>query len=368
MSEELMKNGAGQNESPKIGRQRVIDMLQNSVVPEIVIHGDEFKMQDGSEGLKFKPDLDVRGALYLLDLAGIDYKQLTIMPKGQSVRGSVMVDTGERNFKGQEPDASVFFDHHAKERNENDRFSSATKIVYDLLIDGNMIPESEKQWLGELVRLITQIDDESYSMNRDELKDYWWRSFYGLHNIISFESLVDLIKDGCKANHVFSEGEANDITVIDKQNQRKTLMELCLKQQDYLDKNIKNIERLSAGRNAQDRRQNLDSHGLKKSEKDLGAVLTNIVTDRDMIPLGFTAVRGFNFDSYVKWWEKTGGFFITSRFDLTPVFKKIKEKFPEAKLIRETMIIYKPKEGEAGVAGREKYNPDEFLKLLRLKD
>jgi len=350
-------------ESFDVKERRVIDMLRNSIVPEIVIHGEKFKLKDGNEGLGFEPDLDIRGALYLLDLAGVDYKKLTVVPKGDSIPGSFMIDTGATNYDGMDSKGSVYADHHGKERDNIGETTSSTEIVYDILVKSGLL--ARDGGLEEIVRFVNQIDNLDYSMSRDDLIESWWRSFYCLHYFISFESLVDLIKDGRKANHVFSEEEARNITVTTKKGEKVLLLDLCLKQKQTLVNSMKYVERISQSRSGRPEDRNLDSRGIRKNGKDLGAVLTNIVEGRNQIPLGFTLARGLGFDSYVSFYEKTGGFFITSRFDLGVIYSRLLEKFPDVKLVRGTMILYQPKDTEKSGTS---VMPDEFFKILKLID
>jgi len=350
------------NEGFNTRRQRVIDMLANSVIPELVVHGELGKEKNGERPLNIELDMDGRGALFLLDLAGIDYNKLTVVPKGESIEGRVNIDTGERQFQGMEKNGSVFFDHHGDERAAYGESSSATKIVYDLLVDGGLL--QQEKYLDNLVGFITDIDNADYPLDYDYFKNYWWRSLYGLQKILPFEKITEIIKNGKDPMEPFTEEEAQPIIVKNHLGKEISLLEAALNQRDFVEKNINEIAFA---------RKNMEREGIKTRERDLGTVLLNIVRkevkpngqkrDVNKIPLGFTATRALGFDSYIIWNKDDGRIFITSRFHLGKVYERLVKKFSEAKLIRGTMII-KPvtKEGE------EIASLDEFLKILQLKD
>ena len=96
---------------------QIAEMLKAGV-DELVIHGDKMKNKEGKEFLALKPDLDSRAAIYLLELAGVNYNKLTFVKKGEWIPGSINIDTGERPGLDFEEDGSVFFDHHGVERAE----------------------------------------------------------------------------------------------------------------------------------------------------------------------------------------------------------------------------------------------------------
>ncbi|MEI8123600.1 MAG: hypothetical protein WCG60_00310, partial [bacterium] len=89
----------------------------DGALEELVVHGQTFNNgKEGGEKLFLKPDLDGRASIFLLEEAGVKYKKLTFVPKGESVVGSINIDTGERDGFVIEDDYTVYFDHHGEKK------------------------------------------------------------------------------------------------------------------------------------------------------------------------------------------------------------------------------------------------------------
>ncbi|HMP67702.1 MAG TPA: hypothetical protein PKA60_03060 [Candidatus Paceibacterota bacterium] len=341
--------------------RRIGKMLQDGV-NEIVIHGENKKDSEGKDILSLRPDLDSRAAIYLMELAKIDYNHLTFVPKGDWVEGSLNIDTGEEDGPLITDNGTVFLDHHGPHRAEKGRATSATEIVYDILLREKFL--KEEKYLNNLVDFVTDIDNADYPLDREYFMKDWWRSLYGLQKAISFESLVNIIKSGKNPREPFSTEEAKSATVEMANKKRANLSEVCDNQRRMVDNSIKGVL---------DARKEMESSGIKNYEPKLfGSVLFNLVKapednakkPKNKILLGFTAARGLGFDSYFLWDEKTGGFFITSKFHLQRVFDIVSKFCPNAKIIRGTMIV---NQVDGLKSDSNRISADELLTELGLK-
>ena len=325
----------------------------------IVVHGETVK-KEGKESLHLKTDLDGRAALYLIELAGIEYPQLTFVKKGESKSEGLHIDTGGRPVFVIESDGTVFFDHHGKERDPKGKSSSATKQIYEKLIEHGLLKKTP--WLDSLVNFVTDIDNANYDLNKRIFENYYSKSLYGLLKVLPFETIVEYIKEGRDPKNPFTEKEIEEKYVQTVHGNIVKLSVLCQEQQNYVNRSTEGI--ISA-------RKDMERIGIKIKTERLGKVLFNIIkttTNKkgkkvtiNKIPLGFTATRAVGFDSYVLWSEKDGGFFVTSKFHLGKTFEAVSKIFPEAKLIRGTMIISL---GEK--SGGQIQKKDEFLKALEM--
>ncbi len=315
------------------GRNKV-----DSLKEDLKVFNPESKKQ-----VKIEPDIDGRAAVFLLEEAGIKYNRLTFVKKGDWVPGGINIDTGEksgilveRNNAGL---PTVFIDHHGQERGAA---HSATRLVYDVLKYEKLLDDSP--WLDSLVKFVDEVDDENYKLDKDFFINGWSQSFYCLYKFLPLETMIEYFKKGASARSPFTDEEFESGTIKTTNGRTKPIKLLCEKQQNSVDMNIREMAKTE---------KEMYKSGIKTFEETfLKKVIVNLYTLKkasdgsmkkiDNIPLGFTAVRALGFDSYVKLNDDSGGFFITSKNTLDGVFKKISEKFPDAKLIRGTMIIRNP--------------------------
>lgn len=348
---DLMQQLRQQREEKKQAEKaEVLEAAKNG----LAIHGEKTKNREGEETLLLRPDLDSRAALYILELAGIEYPQLTFVKKGESVPGGVNIDTGERPDFVIEDDGSVFFDHHGGERADRGASTSAAKIVYEKMVEYGLL--KKEKWLDTLVDFVTGIDNADYPLDRNSLMKDWSKSLYGLHKVLPFETIVDLIKDGRDPAYPFSPQEIMFDSGKTASGKVEKLNDLCAKQQKLVEYSTNEITVA---------RKRMEDAGIKNhGTKYLGDVLLNIVKtavdpdgkkrQKNKIPLGFTATRALGFNSYVLWSDENASFFITSQFHLGKAFDAISKEFPEAKIIRGTMIICAGKQEGEEVPQKEK--------------
>jgi hypothetical protein len=401
-------NPAGSDSRDAITAKKTeMEQILSAAMNGLAVHGEKYRMKNGQEGLRLKPDLDSMVCIKLLDIAAIEYPQVTFVQKGESVPGQVNLDTGERQNFTIEDDGTIFFDHHGPDREERGESNSAAKIVYEKLLENNLIPPGLISTLDKLVDFVTGIDNADYPIY-NETPDYrtpdgktprrepgeifkrdWSSSLYGLQRFISFNKLYEYIAAGRDPMYPFTDeeieksreasekmkkltGEGLKLFVEEEKNKEKefnappwNLFELYDKQQKSVDKCIEG---------AQSVKIEMIRAGIRTVEKYLGRTVFNTVkmiefkngkrVPNNRIPIGFDAVRGLGYDSYVIWSEEKNTFFITSRFHLGRYFDEISKRFPGSKIIRGTMIIY-PKND---TAEENKTAKEDLLKILKLKD
>jgi len=339
----------------------------DGALEELVVHGQTFNNgKEGGEKLFLKPDLDGRASIFLLEEAGVKYKKLTFVPKGESVVGSINIDTGERDGFVIEDDYTVYFDHHGEKKG---RLTSSTEIVYNKLVEMGFL--KKEKWIDDLVDFVTGIDNLDYPISDEERrscnrsdKDYfkneWWRSLYGLADKLPFEEIIKAIKAGVRPDEPFDSNYARDKMFEISVGKEVSLFDLCEAQHRSV---------INSERGITSCIKIMKEEGVREETEELGYVLLNVINktteegqkQKNIIPLGFTAVRAESFDSYIIWNENTESFFITSKKDLETTFDKISKKFPRAKIIRGTMIVNPPVK-----AGDVAFSPRELLRVLSM--
>jgi hypothetical protein len=229
-----LKSGPKIKTSPE-GKEEVLKKISELLkkgVDRVVIHGHSLS-KGGERSVKIQPDVDTRGALYLLNSYLITEEatkvsgkwtsvekskyrkgsETEIVHKGQTTqRGGgkgkiiVHVDTGSRGPSIEtQPDGSIhiFLDHHQKERDTTP--TSATKIAFDTLVENKLIEDElpirrMKDW-------ITSYDNLSYTdhpklksrdtrKNLQYLKEKWPKSIYALIDTVPFEKVLEWAREG----------------------------------------------------------------------------------------------------------------------------------------------------------------------------
>jgi len=345
--------------------ERQIGMVLEFGNPDIVIHGKNFdekglaELKEVTHGIDTdlekllipESDFDGKMVTYLLNMAGIKYDSLTYVKPGESIKGSVNIDTGEKSIEI-EKDGTIFIDHHAKEKGQA---HSAASILYKILLEANLLKESP--WLNNLIKFTNEIDDEAYEFNKDfSFQDDWSKSFYGLYRKLDFETVVEYFKtkgENFDPKKPFDEEEINNGLIKTSDGKEKSIKKLCEEQQNFVKKNIKEVIDVE--------RQQLRDKATNFSE---GKILINRINPADKfkkLGLGFTAARAMGYKTYISLTEDDGTFFISSQNAdyLAKLFKKASEKFSSAKLIRGNMIIQNNPS--------EKINWEDFLKTLDLE-
>ena len=179
---------------------------------------------------------------------------------------------------------------------------------------------------------------------------------YGHTKGLSAETVANRFKKGKPAREPFTKEERASLTVWEN-GKSMSLQESCNVKKGQVKNSLNGIDESIAL---------MKKQRLKTVTPELGNMIVNTILQQgkrfiNRIPLGFKAVRAVGYQSFVTTGNE--GFFITSQTgNLESVYERVKEKFPEAKLIRGTMIIYKPKQGLSPAEN------DVLLETLKLKE
>lgn len=325
--------------------EKVRDRLKAGI-DELIVHGD-YSFQEGVGSLRIHPDLDALGGIFLMDLAGIDYRAVTSVEKGTWKPGGVHIDTGERKQFRVEDDGSIFFDHHGSEREGE---TSATQIVYETLVEAGLL--RKEPWLDRFVSFVTEIDNLTYPIDEEALRKTWWQSLYGTYKVLPISFIANYFREGKDPTKPFSQDDKDRVVG----GRGQTLREICERTRGLVVKSANRIPRAI---------RTMEREGVKIETPELGKVVINRIPEGkgNQMPMGFTAVKALGYDTYVLWNEGTNSFFISSQTkSMSDLFEKIHDSIPSAKLIRGTMIISPPTEPKSDLA----YAP--FLQALGLHE
>ena len=316
---------------------------------------------------ELKPDLDGRIALYLMDLAGINYSHLTFMRKGGRTSGAMHFDTGEKpagiTIEGEES----FVDHHQADKGEP---TSASNIIYRGLLELKKI--NKEPWLENLIKFVNSIDNLSYDLpkSKDELRDSCG-TLYGIYRGLSVESIIEFFKIGKDPFEKFTPSEMEK-SVKDASGAARTIRQICNNNLNITEGSFKGIDVAL---------KEMEHEKVKSETPELGKVIVNYIQNapgfekigqekqytgehrpKNYIQRGFLAIKAAGYDTYIAWYEDSNSFFITSSKDLRKPFASIKASFPEAKLIRGSMIISNIK-----IEKPDNFTIDKLLKALNLR-
>ena len=156
---------------------------------EFVVSGVlQFDKKEGKQVLKPFTDLDGRSAIGVLQEAGIDISNLTYVRPGESVKGAINLDTGDRfGVVYEESTYTAYFDHHAKGTKE---VTSTAEIVYKTMVELNMLEKSVA--MDRLIDFVTKIDNRQFP-SEEFLKSA--KTILGLQRDLDFEKLLVYFKD-----------------------------------------------------------------------------------------------------------------------------------------------------------------------------
>lgn len=278
---------------------------------EIVIHGME-KWVDGKQELKKRGDLDGKGFLGLLRLAGLKPKKIEYISKGAAVPGKMHIDTGGRYgiVLEKEKDGkttTIYFDHHSAELEIP---TSATQLLYEGLTASGILKKDVH--LNELVRFVTQADNLSYPEEYYKLYSESPRTLVGLWYHIKFRHLLDFFIDNKKPTDILTDAE------LKKYHLEKT-------SKNKLEKN--NVAK---------------SLAILKEMEQTGLIIETekygkIAVDLDKrIPDGTIAAKYYGCNGYIIWESNEVGFFVT-----VPG-RDIAENFSQGVKVRGSMWIKNP--------------------------
>ncbi len=330
----------------------------------VAVHGgaeyeSEEADEEGEKKITLVPstDLDAKMATYLLGLADLSINRVEFIPKGESKKGAINLDTGNKNGVDIKKDGTLIFDHHGEAYMIA---TSATEQVYRTLVREGLLERQE--WIEKMVSFINEVDNLSYAVDRKGLVDAWATTLYGLYDSMHFSDLKEFFEKGNDPKSELPK-EWMRRRALGRQKTLQRLSNVRKKIVDYIDTN--GIKRA---------RENMRRLGSAFGTPELGSVLLNTVKVKisdggqfieSEMPVengsvSAVAARAIGRDSYVVWYEEQRSFFVSSTRDLgkSGFYQMIKEAYPHAKLIRGHMIISGQGEPE---------NIEEFLKAIGMK-
>ncbi len=252
---------------------------------DVVVHGMGKKVETGKE--KQRGDIDGESALGLLRLAGIlDPKKVKYIAKGESVPGTMHIDTGNRNGiiieKEKDGTTTIYFDHHSPEFTLEP--TSATQLLYEGLTAADLL--KEEPYLDKLVEFVTQVDNLSYPENYYEKYPDYDKMLIGLWSHIKFAHLEQFFKDGKNPTDILIPEEIKKYGLQETAKAQKINIERALKVLPEIEKDGLIIE--------------TDKYG--KIVVDIGGRLR---------PAGTIPSKYYGCDGYINWDSSNGEFFIT---------------------------------------------------------
>lgn len=351
----------------------------NGYVDKVVIHGYSFENEKGELLSHWDADTDTRGALYMLQLAGIRYGTIEKTHKGGKIEhkpGEVILylDTGNKTLSVEHENGGVqiAFDHHQKEY-PGEVKTCATKETYETMVAGGFIKREIR--LDRLAEVVNQEDNLSYVDNKRFNKDYfkykYASSLFALQKEVDFRHLIKWTKEGKDPfDPKFSPKELKELVrVLDTVDGEKKFIDVPLeavigKIQENVLKDVSAIA--FAMRKMKER-------GIKTETIELGRVVYNFpdfqVAGKNKKYLNkfrypFVAIKAFGYDTYASYSELTKkGFLNNSTHDLTFINENISEEIPGSNMINGVMILPPRTRVERNVGSEEK-----FLRATKLKE
>ncbi len=372
-------------ERREIKGEEALEILKETLskeIPELVIHGGD----ETPEGkMKILPDMDGLAGTMLFDIAGVEYKKLTLVPKGESIDGSVMIDSGGHPglvvVLDGEGKSTIFIDNHG---DFSGGPASSAAVTYKSLLEIGLLTEEKMQnagWskaaLEQFIQFINQIDSLTYPITRKSFKSTWANTLYGVKKLtpqqIPFSWIQKRFKEGKSPEVPFTKAELEEVMSrrMVKQSdgtsieEVTTLGDLCAKQQERVWNSIngekKALNRMMAGLSKPETPET-GNIVISLHQKKTGPRGEYMAGD---IPLGSEAAWALGNDSYLSFNEEEQFlFFSKPTGDIEPVLQKLQTIFPNAELVRGSMIIVKTKKGEKITS---KKTIDDVLKAMDLK-
>lgn len=269
---------------------------------EFAVHGIIGYDKEKKLTLTNETDLDGKGCLRLMQLAGFDISNLKYIEHGDYAEDRIYFDVGDvHGIVLKDGGKKVFIDHHT---DESGKESSATKFTYELLQPLDLL--KKEKYLDNLVNFITDVDNKTYFSDEKSFRNSW-KTIYGLHRYMDFPKIVELFKMGIKPGEMLS-----------KENLKNFGLEEASKRQEKtINISVKKMQQIEKG-------------GLVVPSRRFGKIVVDI---GKKVGAGYDAVQAFGCQTYVIWSPESSSFFITSRERLD------KEKFGQGKPARGFMWI-----------------------------
>jgi len=351
-------------------------------IDDVVVHGSDARDpmtreaiydKDGNKMMSAGTDQDAHTANLFLQMAqtkkkygltyqevagsahaGIQHGKTTFVQKGEQYKRTVEdwgkvflhIDTGGKkgvsiNFDAKTGATNIIIDHHvAKLLSEN---TSGGELTLELLKKLGMI--KPEPWMEAYTKFNTEYDNYSFDLTKEDLREKFWKTPRGLMKVIPRERMIEFFKEGKDPDTAFTDAELDSI-MIEKKKQDGTIESRKLS--DIAEAQKKHLEYsrdlVAAGE--------IEAivEGITSYKDELGIISFNTVKsktypdgsvkDTNNAAEGGLVVKALGIQTFIKFWENGGGFFLTSTKDITPYFNSIKDKIPGMKLIRGKMIVY----------------------------
>ena len=191
----------------------------------------QFNKKEGKQVLQPFTDLDGRSALGILKKAGIDTSNLIYVRPGESLKGAINLDTGDKfGVVYDESTYTAYFDHHAKETKE---VTSTAEIVYKTMVELGKLEKSEA--MDRLVDFVTKIDNRQFPPE-EFLKSA--KTILGLQRDLDFDKIIAYFKD--------HKSPTEELTP--EEFEKYGLKDSAEKQQKTVDESMKTLERMEKER------------------------------------------------------------------------------------------------------------------------
>lgn len=289
---------------------------------ELVVSGRVSKLNEHGEPVIIsETDSDGRAALGILQLAGINTKNVKYIAPGGFEEGNIHIDVGNQDGVVQEvevaengvmqPTKTAFIDHHGP-RSKSD--TSATLLAYETVKSLGLLEATRE--LDRLVEFVTQVDNRSFPNEKNYFKDSY-KTVWGLERFMSFEKLYDFFKTGKSPLEVLSPDEIKQMG----------LEFASKKQEKSVRTSLRELEEMK-------------QKGFAVQSPKYGLIAVDVVNrNKKSVEGGFTAAKAAGYGGYVIWSPQNESFFVSTQ-------KPFQHALPQGKPIRETMWI-KPKSDPA---------------------
>ena len=296
----------------------------------LTTHGAKYTPPGGEETLVPTADLDGKISAYLLHEAGITWRETNFVAPGKRGEGNVHVDTGEGSDLITIEDGKLYIGNHYS----NKRTPTSTAEIVDIMLKKCGLWETDKaeaDWKKNLVSFVNGVDNMVLpGRGREYMTKTFPKTLYGSESILAaknFNAFIQLFKDGHKGEDILPEYIQNMIVGKDKSGKEITLSQ----------KVTRDIEGSYAG--VKKAFRDMASGRIPTYSPMLGNIILNnkdsaYISRREVAKdAGLTSITVHN----------GKGFFISGTGkSLEKVFDEIKKSFPEAQLIRGSMILCFP--------------------------
>lgn len=313
----------------------------------LTTHGAKYTPQGGEETLVPTADLDGKISAYLFHEAGIQWKETNFVAPGKRGEGDVHIDTGEGKDLITIENGKLYIGNHYSDK----RTPTSTAEIVDIMLKKCGLWEKDKEnadWKKNLVSFVNGVDN---MILPGRSKEYMTKTFpktlYGSESILAakdFNAFIQLFKDGHKGEDILPENIQNMVVSTDK----RTGKDITL-----LQKITRDVEGSYAGMKKAFR--DMTENRIPSYSGLLGNIVVNnkdsaYISRREVAKdAGLTSITV----------HSGKGFFIsgTGR-SLEKAFKEIQKVFPEAQLVRGSMILCFPE--------KEAFNEEKMREALGL--